>query len=49
MAFDGIDYYGADEDANKSGIYLNFTQMKTMSAYSQIMATMMGPDGFLGT
>lgn len=46
MAFDGIDYYGADEDANKSGIYLNFTQMKTMSAYSQIMATMMGPDGF---
>ena len=46
MAFDGIDYYGADEDANQSGIFLNFTQMKTMAAYSQIMSTMTGPDGF---
>jgi len=46
MAFDGIDYYGSDEDANQSGIYLNFTQMKTMAAYSQIMSTMIGPDGY---
>lgn len=46
MAFDGIDYYGAEEDANQSGIYLNFTQMKTMSAYSQIMSTMTGPQGY---
>ena len=46
MAFDGIDYYGADEEANQSGIYLNFTQMKTMAAYSQIMSTMTGPQGY---
>lgn len=46
MSFDGIDYAGSDEDANQSGIFLNFTQMKTMSAYSQIMSTMIGPDGF---
>jgi hypothetical protein len=46
MAFDGIDYYGSDEEANQSGIFLNFTQMKTMSAYSQIMSTMTGPQGY---
>lgn len=48
MAFDGIDYYGSDEDANQSGIFLNFTQMKTMAAYSQIMSTMTGLMDFLG-
>ena len=46
MQFDGIDYAVAEDDINKSGIFLNFTQMKCMSAYSQIMSTMMGPNGF---
>jgi len=46
MNFDGIDYYGSDESANQSGIFLNFTQMKTMSAYSQIMNVMSGVDGY---
>lgn len=46
MNFDGIDYYGSDESANQSGIFLNFTQMKTMSAYSQLMNVMSGVDGF---
>lgn len=46
MNFDGIDYYGSDESANQSGIFLNFTQMKTMSAYSQIMNVMSGVEGY---
>jgi hypothetical protein len=46
MNFDGIDYYGSDESANQSGIFLNFTQMKSMSAYSQIMNVMSGVDGY---
>ena len=46
MNFDGIDYYGSDESANQSGIFLNFTQMKTMSAYSQVMNVMSGVDGY---
>ena len=45
MAFDGVDY-NSQQDNQTSGIYLNFTQMKTMSAYSQIMATMSGPQGY---
>ena len=32
MAFDGVDYNSQQENQT-SGIYLNFTQMKTMSAY----------------
>ena len=46
MSFDGIDYYSNEEEANQSGIFLNFTQMKTMAAYSQIMSTMGGQDGY---
>ena len=46
MSFDGIDYYSSDGEANQSGLYLNFTQMKTMAAYSQLMATMGGQDGY---
>ena len=45
MMFDGIDY-SSDEDTNKSGLFLNFTQMKAMAAYSQIMATMAGGDSY---
>jgi len=46
MSFDGIDYYSNEEESNQSGIFLNFTQMKTMAAYSQIMSTMGGQDGY---
>jgi hypothetical protein len=46
MQFDGLDFSVSDEDSNRSGIFLNFTQMKCMSAYSQIMTTMMGPNGY---
>ena len=45
MSFDGIDYV-SDQDVGKSGLYLNFTQMKTMAAYSQIMSVMAGGDDF---
>ena len=46
MQFDGIEYANTDDSGEKSGIYLNFTQMKCMSAYSQIMTTMCGPNGY---
>ena len=46
MQFDGIDHLNPDESSEKSGIFLNFTQMKCMSAYSQIMTTMCGPQGY---
>ena len=46
MQFDGIEYVNTDDSGEKSGIYLNFTQMKCMSAYSQIMTTMCGPNGY---
>ena len=46
MQFDGIEYANTDDSGEESGIYLNFTQMKCMSAYSQIMTTMCGPNGY---
>ena len=45
MSFDGIDYT-SDDEVNKSGLFLNFTQMKSMAAYAQIMATMAGGDDY---
>ena len=46
MQFDGVDNGSNDDGNSKSSLYLNFTQMKCMSAYSQIMTTMMGPNGY---
>lgn len=45
MMFDGIDYQ-SDDEVNKSGLFLNFTQMKSMAAYSQIMSAMAGGDDY---
>lgn len=46
MQFDGLSHATGDDNPNGSGIFLNFTQMKCMSAYSQIMTTMCGPNGY---
>jgi hypothetical protein len=46
MQFDGLSHATSDDNPNGSGIFLNFTQMKCMSAYSQIMTTMCGPNGY---